>query len=117
MLGGVVEVVSSNPTVGHKIFSTFTGIVDLLYLSISICIINLFQLLILCSTKVLLLRNYISLMPNIYIISLVFSESGRLSWTNGIDATHKEELIIRRVLHWPIPISVLFEQTTLGLSR
>ena len=28
-----------------------------------------------------------------------FSESGRLSFANGIDATHKEELNIRRVLH------------------
>ena len=35
MLGGVVEVVSSIPTVGHKnIFSAFTGVVDLLYRSI-----------------------------------------------------------------------------------
>ena len=31
--------------------------------------------------------------------SLVFSESGRLSFVNGIDATHKIELNIRRVLH------------------
>ena len=31
-------------------------------------------------------------MPNIYLISLVFSESGRLSFANRIDATHKEEL-------------------------
>ena len=48
MLGGVAEVVSSNPTVGHKnkyfsaftgivdLFSAFTGIVDLFYLSICI---------------------------------------------------------------------------------
>ena len=56
-------------------------------------------------------------MPNIYLISLVFSESGRLLFANGIDATHKEELHIRRVLHWPIPISVLFEQSSMGLSR
>ena len=28
-------------------------------------------------SKVLLLRNYISLTPNIYLISLVFSESGK----------------------------------------
>ena len=28
MLGGVAEVVSSNLTVGHKIFSAFTGIYD-----------------------------------------------------------------------------------------
>ena len=34
--GGVVEVVSSIPAVGHKIFSAFSGIVDLLYLSIYI---------------------------------------------------------------------------------
>ena len=36
-------------------------------------------------------------MPNIYLISRVFSESGRLSLANGIDATHKKELNIRRV--------------------
>ena len=58
-----------------------------------------------------------SLTPNIYLISLVFSESGRFSLANGIDAKHKEELNIRRVLHWPIPISALFEQSFLPLSR
>ena len=92
VLGGVVEVVSSIPTVGHKMFSAFSGITDLLYLSISSCIINLYQFLILWSSKVLLLWNYISLAPNIYIISLVFSESDRLSLANGIDARHKKEL-------------------------
>ena len=34
-----------------------------------------------------------------YIYALVFSESGRLSLANGIDARHKEELNIQRVLH------------------
>ena len=34
----------------------------------------------------------ISLTPNIYLMSLVFSEYGRLSLANGIDARHKEEL-------------------------
>ena len=82
-----------------KYFSAFSGIVDLLYLSISIFVINLYQFLILCSSKVLLLWNYISLTPNIYLISLVFSESSRLSFANGIYATHKEELYLRRVLH------------------
>ena len=38
MLGGAVEVVSSNPAVGDKYFSVFSGIVDLLYLSIYTCI-------------------------------------------------------------------------------
>ena len=53
-LGGVAEVLSLNSTIGHKIFfSAFSGIVDLLYLSIFI--INLYQFLILCSLKVLLL--------------------------------------------------------------
>ena len=33
---------------------------------------------------------------------------------NGIDARHKEEHNIRRVLHSPIPISVLFEQSFWG---
>ena len=55
VLGGVAEVVSSNPRWVIKYFSAFTGIVDLLYLSISIFIINLYQFLILCSSKVLLL--------------------------------------------------------------
>ena len=55
VLGGVAEVVSSNPRWVIKNFSAFTGIVDLLYLSISISIINLYQFLILCSSKVLLL--------------------------------------------------------------
>ena len=41
---------------------------------------------------------YISLTPNIYLFSLVFSESGRLSFANGKDATHKE-LNRRRVPH------------------
>ena len=50
-------------------------------------------------------------MPNIYLISLIFSESDRLLLTNGIDATPKEELIIRRVLHWPIPTSMRIEQS------
>ena len=36
VLDGVVEVVSSIPAVGHKIFSAFSSIVDLLYLSIHI---------------------------------------------------------------------------------
>ena len=49
-------------------------------------------------------------MPYIYLISLVFSESGRLSFANRKDATHKQELNRRRVLHKSIPISALFEQ-------
>ena len=53
VLGGVAEVVSSNPRWVMKYFSAFTGIVDLLYLSISIFIINLYQFLILCISKVL----------------------------------------------------------------
>ena len=53
VLGDVVEVVSSIPVVGHKIFSAISGIVDLLFISISIFIINLYQFLILCSSKVL----------------------------------------------------------------
>ena len=39
VLGGVAGVVSSNPTVGHKNILAFTGIVDLLYLSIYIKLI------------------------------------------------------------------------------
>ena len=55
VLGGIAEVVSSNPRWVIKYFSAFTGIVDLLYLFISIFIINLYQFLILCSSKVQLL--------------------------------------------------------------
>ena len=55
VLGGVAEVVSWNPRWVIKYFSAFTGIVDLLYHSVSIFIINLYQFLILCSSKVLLL--------------------------------------------------------------
>ena len=43
---GVVVVVSSIPAVGHKIFSAYSGIVDLFYLSISIFIMNLYQFLL-----------------------------------------------------------------------
>ena len=32
-----------------------------------------------------------------------------------MDATHKEELYLRRVLHWPMPISALFEQSFFGV--
>ena len=51
VLGDVVEVVSSNPMVGHKYFSPFTGIVVLSNLSISLFIINLYQFLNICSSK------------------------------------------------------------------
>ena len=39
-LGGVVEVVSSISAVGHKYFSAFSGIVDLLYCANIFCILN-----------------------------------------------------------------------------
>ena len=42
VLGGVAEVVSSNPRWVMKYFSAFTGIVDLLCLSLSIFILNLY---------------------------------------------------------------------------
>ena len=48
---------SSNSAMVINIFSVCTGKVDLVYLSISIFIINLYQFLILCSSKVLLLVN------------------------------------------------------------
>ena len=73
VLGGVVELVSSNPTMGTY-FSAFSGIVDALFHSKSLFIINLYQFLI---------------TPNIHLISPVFSESGRLSLANGIDTTRK----------------------------
>ena len=55
VLGGVVEVVSSNPAVDHKLFSAFTGKVDFSYLSSSIFIRHLYLFLILRSSIVLLL--------------------------------------------------------------
>ena len=36
VISSVVEVLSLNPGLGHKNFSAFNGIVDLLYLSISV---------------------------------------------------------------------------------
>ena len=48
-----MEVVSSNPAVDHE--KIFFSIGDLLSLSISIFIIKLYQLMIQCSSKVLLL--------------------------------------------------------------
>ena len=42
---------SSNPTLGHKNIFLHTGIVDLLYLSILIFIIDLYQFLILVTHK------------------------------------------------------------------
>ena len=45
-----------------------------------------------CSDLELCIRIYISIFIFIYL-------SGRLSFANGIDATHKEELYLRRVLN------------------
>ena len=42
---------------------------------------------------------YISVTSNIYLITLVISESGRLSFASGVDATHKEQINIRHILH------------------
>ena len=61
VLGGVVEVVSSNPTVGHKNIFQHYRHSDLIYLSISIFIINLYQFLILCSSKVISYSLFIEL--------------------------------------------------------
>ena len=53
------------PVNAEYIYSAFTGIVDLLYLSLSV--LNLYQFLILCSSKVLLLvKSYFS---NTYYLS------------------------------------------------
>ena len=38
-----------------------------------------------------------------------------ISLANGLDAAREKELNIRRVLHYPIPISVLFEQYLFGV--
>ena len=47
--GGAVEIASLN-TARAIIIQAFTGIADLLYLFISIFIINLYQILIICSS-------------------------------------------------------------------
>ena len=62
----------------HKIlFSAFTGIVDLLHLAIYMYAFIYYLCIF------------------IYLVSLVFSESGRLLLANGKDMTHKDELNIR----------------------
>ena len=52
-LRGDVEVVSSNPAQVINMFLALTGIAYLLYLLIPVFIINLYQFLILYSSKVL----------------------------------------------------------------
>ena len=61
-------------------------------------------------------RNYIYIYIY-YILYILFCLYILLSFDIYIYATHKEELYLRRVLHLPIPISALFEQSFLGLSR
>ena len=91
-----------------------TSIVHSFYLFISIFIINLYQFLMLCSLKVLLfVKLYFS--KTLYLlISHVSSGSSRLSLMNEMDAMHYEELSIRHVLHYQIPVSVPLEQSFLG---
>ena len=79
VLGWVVEVVSSNPARVKNIFSAFTGISDLFCLSISIFIINLYQLLILCSSEVLFFVKLYFSNTSYLSISLISPGSGRLS--------------------------------------
>ena len=74
VLGGVVEVVSSIPAVGHKKFSAFSGIVDLLYLFISIFIIYLCQFLILCSSKVLFEQSFYGVVSIVQLVEVSVSE-------------------------------------------
>ena len=58
--------------------------------------------------RTVVVKFYISLTLNIYLISLKFFETGKLPLANGIGATHKKQLNISSVLHLPIPISLLF---------
>ena len=92
---------------GQNIFSAFTSNSSFI---ISLHFINLYQFLKLCSSKALLFYT------NIYLISLISSGSERLLLANEIDLTHLE-FSIRRVLHYPLAIPVLFTQSLLGLSR
>ena len=57
VLGGVVEVVGSNLAKG-EIFTASIGLVDLLYLPVFICCVNLHQFLILCSSKALMFLHF-----------------------------------------------------------
>ena len=70
VLGGVAEVVGSNPARG-KIFTASIGSVDSLYPSVFIYCLNLHQFLILCSSKAMMFVKLYFRTSNIYLISLV----------------------------------------------
>ena len=53
VLGGVVEDVGSNLASG-EIFTAYSGSVDLLFLSVFVCCVNLNRFLIQCSSKAFL---------------------------------------------------------------
>ena len=76
----------------QEIFAPSIGIVDLLYLSVFIFSVNLYQFLILCSSKALLFVKLYFCTSDIYIISLVsLNESLRLSKINRCDAMKKNQ--------------------------
>ena len=70
VLGGVVEVVGSNLARG-KIFTASIGSVDSLYPSVFIYCLNLYQFLILCSSKAMMFVKLYFRTSDIYLISLV----------------------------------------------
>ena len=70
VLGGVVMVVGSNLTRGN-IFTESIGSVDSIYLSIFIYCMNLYQFVILCSSKAMMFVKLYFRTSDIYLISLV----------------------------------------------
>ena len=70
VLGGVAEVVGSNLARG-KIFTASIGSVDSLYPSVFIYCLNLYQFLILCSSKAMMFVKLYFRTSDIYLISLV----------------------------------------------
>ena len=70
VLGGVVKVMGSNLARG-KIFTASIGSVDSLYPSVFIYCLNLYQFLILCSSKAMMFVKLYFRTSNIYQFSLV----------------------------------------------
>ena len=70
VLGGVVMVVGSNLARG-KIFTASIGTVDILYPSVFIYCMNLYQFLILCSSKAMMFVKLYFRTSDIYLVSPV----------------------------------------------
>ena len=74
VLGGVAMVVGSNLARG-KILTASIGSFDSLYLSVFIYCMNLYQFLILCSSKAMMFVKLYFRTSDIYLISLVFLDT------------------------------------------